>query len=319
MLDFTQPGGWVAFLSILRDEKGQKFGQDHAKLADFCVRLGLKWFGLRIGDRTFHVDPVYLRGLRDALHDRGVALVTWHYGLDPRAVIGGKMWNAEVDQIAMLEKDYGVDGHVLNFEVPWVFNGSSEWATRYCDALAEQVTIPIAHAPMGACDYHPAYPFGVFNARLACSMPQLYATELGRGSWDEVRTKWEPMWTARIAKHPDEAPVCPIANTYGRDTVIQGAPNLQKVPGMFDPKAFDEQLTRSAASPFKGWSLYTLECADPRAIQVLEQRASELVTAMPTPTPVPETLGETESGESLTRAEAKRADAAAKKAKRSGG
>jgi len=302
-MDFKQPGVWVWVHGMVRDENGVKIANDHARVADLVARMGLKWYALGVGQRSFNIDRKFLASLGGALRDRGVDLVTWHYGLDPRAVDRqSQVWNREVDQIVALQ-DLGIAGHILNFEVPWCFAGSEGWASQYCDALDARVTIPVAHGPMGAVEYHPSYPWSVFNSRLAATLPQLYATELARGAWSDLISKWEPMWQRRIASHPTEAPVCPIANTYGRDTVIPGAPNLVKVPGQFDGSAFAAQLSRSAQSPFAGWSVYTLECADPRAIRVLLDQAA---TAAP-PAEEPPTLSE-----------AKRADTAAKKAKAAG-
>jgi hypothetical protein len=263
---FALTGGWVWQLGALRDEHGKKLAPDYDAIADFCVRHHIEWLGLKCGERSFTVNTGNWRRFATALNAKGVHLVSWHYGLDPRKLVAGVTWNEEVQGIVRM-RDVGVSAHILNFEVPWCFNGSAPHAEAYCDELETYVPgLPIAHAPMAVWKYHPSYPWDVLNARLAATLPQLYATEVGRGSWTEMRDVYEPVWAERKAKYPNEAPVYPIANTYGKDTAAW----LSKCPGTFDPQAFDEQLGRYVAAG--GYSVYSLEAADKRALQVMRDR-----------------------------------------------
>lgn len=273
----TGLGMWIAFGDLAVKRFGGK-DTPHMDVCKLIASMGVKWVAPRLGDSRWNDGYFHKANFGlfcAAAHTYGIDVYPWVYARPTMDVT-----RYVSDAVACMGAPDAplADGFIVNAEV--------EYKSKHFDAeklaKALKAALPdkyVAHAPIAWMKYHPDFPYAEFGQYLDAVHPQLYWTELVRGSYQEMEQKLLPEWEKLVdLGSPLAKSYSPIGCTYGRDEVAKlGARQLP--PGTFRTDELDKFLHHYRDTECV--SLYTLEAASDETIAHLVNRHKSSVFVSP--------------------------------------
>ncbi len=255
-------GLWIAYPAMALAQY-----KDWRGIARAVRALGGQWLAVRT------TDPL-LKGLAlddaiSACRAEGLAWYSWHYSYPDAARVA--------TQVAHMQRcrDAGAHGHIINAEIE--FTAKPSEARRLLEAVRSALSNwYVGHAPLGWIDYHPTWPYEVFDEFCDDTHPQMYWTELKHGAYSTEFRRQIERWRAGFrhgAPHDLQGVepgtgqrVCPIGVTYGRGDLV----GTMQPPGALRVEDVRSFLT-IATQVLPCVSLYSLEVATAQALEYLRR------------------------------------------------